>query len=69
MRFAVVVCLVLASFGMFAARTPTARPGSEMIAELDDRSGCCSYHGGVCGCSGGRARCCDGTLSPSCGCD
>lgn len=30
--------------------------------------GCCSHHSGVCGCSNGRARCCDGTLSPSCGC-
>jgi hypothetical protein len=30
--------------------------------------GCCSWHGGVCGCSGARAKCCDGTLSPSCGC-
>jgi len=35
----------------------------------DFRRGCCSHHGGVCGCSGGRALCCDGTLSPSCGCD
>ncbi len=33
-----------------------------------EHSGCCSYHGGVCGCSGGRALCCDGALSPSCGC-
>lgn len=32
------------------------------------QSGCCSWHGGVCGCNGGRATCCDGTLSPSCGC-
>lgn len=32
------------------------------------KSGCCSWHGGVCGCVGGRAKCCDGTLSPSCGC-
>ncbi len=32
------------------------------------RQGCCSWHGGVCGCVGGRAKCCDGTLSPSCGC-
>jgi hypothetical protein len=31
-------------------------------------SGCCSWHGGVCGCSSGRSRCCDGTLSPSCTC-
>ena len=30
--------------------------------------GCCSWHGGVCGCNGGRAVCCDGKLSPTCGC-
>ena len=35
----------------------------------EQRRGCCSWHGGVCGCNGGRALCCDGTLSPSCGCD
>lgn len=35
----------------------------------EQRRGCCSHHGGVCGCQGGRALCCDGTLSPSCGCD
>jgi predicted transporter len=33
------------------------------------RRGCCSHHGGVCGCSQGRAVCCDGTYSPTCGCD
>ena len=32
-------------------------------------SGCCSSHGGVCGCSpGGREECCDGSLSPTCTC-
>ena len=30
--------------------------------------GCCSWHGGVAGCSGGRSLCADGTLSPSCTC-
>lgn len=30
--------------------------------------GCCSWHNGVCGCSGGRATCCDGSYSPSCSC-
>ena len=30
--------------------------------------GCCSWHDGVCGCSGGRTQCCDGTQSPSCEC-
>lgn len=39
-----------------------------VIAEA--RSGCCSWHGGVCGCdtSVGRQVCCDGSYSPSCGC-
>lgn len=34
-----------------------------------ERRGCCSHHRGVCGCEGGRAKCCDGELSPTCGCD
>lgn len=33
-----------------------------------NRQGCCSHHGGVCGCGGSRLMCCDGTLSPSCPC-
>jgi hypothetical protein len=33
-----------------------------------ERRGCCSWHGGVCGCAGTRAVCCDGSLSPSCPC-
>jgi len=34
------------------------------------RSGCCSHHGGVCGCNQTyhRYQCCDGAISPSCGC-
>lgn len=30
--------------------------------------GCCSWHGGVCGCKNGRVVCCDNTYSPSCRC-
>jgi hypothetical protein len=30
--------------------------------------GCCSWHGGECGCQDGRDKCCDGTLSPTCTC-
>lgn len=33
-----------------------------------NRSGCCSWHNGVCGCSTGRAFCCDGSYSPTCDC-
>lgn len=36
-------------------------------SELAKR-GCCSWHGGVCGCRAGRTVCCDGSLSPSCTC-
>ena len=32
------------------------------------RSGCCSWHGGVCDCILGRVICCDGATSPSCLC-
>ena len=32
------------------------------------RSGCCSHHGGVCGCKSSRVTCCDGSYSPSCTC-
>lgn len=36
----------------------------------ENRSGCCSRHGGVCGCNQKthQQKCCDGSLSPSCGC-
>lgn len=30
--------------------------------------GCCSWHGGQCGCAKGRVVCCDGTVSPTCRC-
>lgn len=30
--------------------------------------GCCSRHGGVCGCKNGHSKCCDGTISPTCQC-
>jgi len=36
--------------------------------EVEHR-GCCSHHHGVCGCKNDRAVCCDGQLSPTCGCD
>lgn len=37
--------------------------------EAQAKRGCCSWHGGVCGCSAdGQQVCCDGTLSPSCVC-
>ena len=31
-------------------------------------SGCCSHHGGVCGCKQHSTVCCDGSYSASCDC-
>jgi hypothetical protein len=36
---------------------------------VEAKRGCCSHHGGVCGCSTGRQVCCDGSFSPSCTCN
>lgn len=48
--------------------SPNIILASSSAAEPNERSGCCSWHGGVCGCdeTSGRQICCDGTLSPSC---
>ena len=46
------------------SQTTTTHPEPIVIA----KRGCCSHHGGVCGCSGGMQQCCDGTISPSCTC-
>ena len=39
------------------------------INNVEAQQGCCSWHDGVAGCSGGRVLCNDGTLSPSCTCE
>lgn len=50
------------------------KDSTEKLAKVESkskeqRSGCCSWHGGQCGCdSSGRVICCDGTLSPTCYC-
>ena len=54
------------ALGMVSALVPVA--GAADFREAEHR-GCCSHHSGVCGCDGGRAKCCDGQLSPTCGCD
>lgn len=63
MRHVLAVLLALAS--IHALSVPAAAGGFQ----LAEHRGCCSHHSGVCGCEGGRAKCCDGALSPTCGCD
>ena len=66
-HFLLSFCLV---FSFFLFSQNTCEPYSFSLFEFfDAKSGCCSWHDGVCGCSsGGRVVCCDGTLSPSCTC-
>lgn len=59
--------------GILLASMPLINALASASPELPDQDilagrGCCSWHQGVCGCAGGRAQCCDGSLSPSCGC-
>jgi hypothetical protein len=58
------------ALGLFAAffLFPVEGNYSERIDFIFEQRGCCSWHGGVCGCDGGRKVCCDGTYSPSCTC-
>lgn len=56
--------VVFVSSANAAAPVPAAGAANESEA----RRGCCSHHGGVCGCGGDTLRCCDGTDSPTCEC-
>lgn len=54
--------------GISAACSERSHLSMAFAAINTERSGCCSHHGGVCGCSGSSQKCCDGSISPSCGC-
>lgn len=70
-----VAATTLAFFGlleMAVAGEPASneRPAHFVLcATPPERQGCCSWHGGVCGCQDGRDVCCDGNFSPSCTCN
>lgn len=56
------IAILIASFGIAFSTGYVFRPGPV------EHRGCCSHHGGVCGCNGGSALCCDKTISPTCDC-
>ena len=72
MRYFVVILGLLGifSFNSIIAIAQDNNTKEENTCTQDQlaRRGCCSHHSGVCGCSSGRSKCCDGSLSPSCGC-
>ncbi len=55
---------------LYGSRAEECRPGALTSADptILAQQGCCSWHGGVCGCNWGRVVCCDGRLSPTCLC-
>ena len=65
----ITVVLLCLSFNAFAEELQSTQKSiiNPCTEQLSQR-GCCSHHGGVCGCDSGRAVCCDGEYSPSCGC-
>jgi len=67
MKKAIIICSFIFLPWLFPSDSFTLSYDPFSFLNVEQR-GCCSWHGGVCGCSGGRQLCCDGTLSPSCTC-
>lgn len=78
-RLAFLVTTLLFSMGAYAGDSADAAGRDKQpISATSDQCpasgeqivgrGCCSWHGGQCGCSSGRVTCCDATTSPSCLC-
>jgi hypothetical protein len=76
-RFLLLVALSLGPLALDVAGAEESLVGPTLADEScalghpsadPEQRGCCSWHGGVCGCSGIRVVCCDGALSPSCRC-
>lgn len=65
MRFLFAFPLVFSSWCCLADQSNNP---AEVAPDAVAKSGCCSWHKGVCGCERGRAVCCDGEYSPTCGC-
>jgi len=68
----VTMCAVvlIAALGFVAPSITHGAPKATVVYPPDppEGQGCCSWHGGQCGCSNGRVVCCDGVLSPTCTC-
>jgi len=62
--FLILILLFILTILSCSTKSPITNQSIEIA-----KSGCCSSHGGVCGCVDGRVKCCDGTLSPTCTCD
>lgn len=72
MKFALLVAIFCVTFTLAQAEEALKETKSACRTSIGEKavaaSGCCSWHDGVCSCSGGDVICCDGTESPSCNC-
>lgn len=64
--FLLALVFAFSSLPVFAYQINSEPAETEISDNRNGNQGCCSWHGGVCGSSGGRIMCCDGTISPSC---
>jgi hypothetical protein len=55
---------VIAGSAVEGCRSPAPAAQDGTMAQKS----CCSGAGGFCGCTGGKARCCNGDIAPSCAC-
>jgi hypothetical protein len=61
--------VVLSATLVFSNGNNLITPSEPNFNVLIAQRGCCSHHGGVCGCgNNGHDQCCDGSTSPSCRC-
>jgi hypothetical protein len=69
MKKLIVLLLLVSSLFSDTTTNMSTSVGCQQILQMDNKklivkSGCCSWHGGVCDCgSNGRVICCDGTYS------
>lgn len=64
-----VLFLVTASYAEHKPKAQRQKSSVKKESVKKSGQGCCSHHGGVCGCSNGRSLCCDKTLSATCKCN
>ena len=70
-KFLLIAMLFCVSIGVWFVEKPANQAAGKCpVLQQDEKAGCCSRHRGVCGCNKDfhKQKCCDGTLSPSCGC-
>ena len=68
MKQLIVILIIFTSINLVGLENRVCSNDNHFKNDYIAKKGCCSRHGGVCGCKNGRAKCCDGTTSPTCGC-